>query len=105
MLRFVINAMGGTGIGFLLGALLGGVMGFVCVSAGYSAPNGNPTEIEFFHFLQNGLGIVLAIVGAIFGGGIGAALGAACGVAWAGISRSKAQTAKQLPPDSNPNRT
>lgn len=88
MLRVALNAFSGIGMGLLIGAIVGGTIGYSYLWVNYEPPNGNPTEVEFFHFMQSGLSVVLVVVGAVFGGGVGAAIGAVTGA----LCTSKSKT-------------
>lgn len=63
-------------MGFLLGGLLSGAIGYACITSSYEPPNGNPTEVRFFDFLETGASAFAAIANALFGGSVGAIVGA-----------------------------
>ena len=92
MLRIGLNTIGGLCVGLVLGAIIGGILGYSYVHFSYSqSPNGNPTEVEFYHFLVNGSSIFFAIACAVVGSAVGAPLGASIGaVAEVLAKRSKA---------------
>jgi hypothetical protein len=104
MLRLGIHAISGLCIGIVLGALIGGILGFSHVHLNHpQSPNGNPTEVEFHNFLVNGSSIFLAIVFAGFGSAIGAVLGTAFGAVTSVLSKrnnathSKSNSVRNLP--------
>jgi hypothetical protein len=75
--RAAIGGFGGAMLGLLLGGAMGGIAGFMWPHLGQEPPQGNPTEQQFFHFLLDGIGVLVGLAGATIGGAVGAALGAA----------------------------